>query len=61
VRGLRAKMNTTSSKSTRVPPATTHHRVDVCPVVPEVVEVGAVACFPGDGELAVKENVPLTV
>src|SRR5664279_843078 len=72
VRGWRLTMNTTISRSAAIPPATTHARVDACApvlavpaapgvlVVPAGVEVVAVTCCPGDGDVAVKENRPLT-
>ena len=59
-------INTPNSKSATAPTAMSHHWVDVCPpvraevAVPTAVEVVVVALRPGDGDLAVKENLPLT-
>lgn len=56
-------MNTTNSRSTTTPPATTHQRADDCPdtLAGAGVAAGvAVGRLPGDGEAAVKENLPLT-
>jgi len=66
VRGVRVTMNPTSSTSATTPPATTHQRVEECPPVLAEVPVWAgvvsvaVACCPGDEDIAVKENWPLT-
>jgi hypothetical protein len=56
-------MNTTSSRSTTTPAARAHHRVADCPDTLAGVEVVAEVALgrcPGEGEVAVKENLPLT-
>ena len=61
--GVRGLMNNTNSASITAPAARTHHRVIGCPDTlagAGVVAGVALGRRPGDGEVAMKENLPLT-